>query len=75
MLLPNERFILLQQRKNAAAPPIPSGLRGRTPGDYCPKFCHRSFCLLFYSINRSLLLVNHLPYIGASPAGNTATVR
>ena len=51
MLLPNERFILLQQRKNAAAPPIPSGLRGRTPGDSRLKFSRRSFCLLFYSTN------------------------
>ena len=44
------KVILLQRRKNAVAPPIPPGLRGRDPGDYCLKFCRHSFCLPLYSI-------------------------
>ena len=44
------KVILLQRRKNAVAPPIPPGLRGRAPGDYCLKFCRHSFCLPLYSI-------------------------
>ena len=35
--------------KNATAPPIPSGLRGRTPEGYCLKFSRRSFWLSPYS--------------------------